>query len=143
MRLPRTVSACLLFSLATDPPGAFGSSLVLDETILSDTALMVTSPPDFVIGYGLPLHSTTGHHVTLAQPILVLTDAPVSIFLQPYNRPSLPGVMVYNNWFEPGDIRPMIPASAGHSHDQPVFGINQQVVATAGVTWGAVKALFE
>ncbi len=131
------------FTIATDPPGAFGTLLAFEETELDERALMITMAPDYVIGYGLPLFADTDHRVVMVQPVVVLSTAPIALMLQPYGDPSLPGVMAYNDWFNPADIRPLIPNSAGHSHEMPVFGINQQIVATEGVTWGTIKALFE
>jgi hypothetical protein len=131
------------FTIATDPPGAFGTILALGETKLEQGALMMTTAPDYVIGYALPLFSSTDHRVVVAQAFTVLSRVPVSLELQPYARPSLPGAMAYNDWFDPGDLRPMLPNSADHGHDMPVFGVNRDLVATEGVTWGAVKALFD
>lgn len=129
------------FTIATEPAGAFGTILALEETELPDQGLMVNTAPDYVIGYGLPIFSYTGHRVVLAQPVTVLSATPVALLLQPYGRPSLPDVMAYNDWFHPSDIRTL--SSASHDHVSPVFGVNQQLVATEGVTWGTIKALYE
>jgi hypothetical protein len=129
------------FAIATEPADAFGTILHLEETELPDRGLMVTTAPDYVVGYGLPVLSYTGHRVVLAQPITVLSAAPVSFFLRPYANPSLPDVMAYNDYWNPGDIRILAPA--GQDHGSPVFAVNQQLVATEGATWGTVKALFE
>lgn len=131
------------FTVATDPPGAFGTILALGDTELDDSAVMITTAPDYVIGYGLPLASYTGHRVVLAQEFTVLSSAPVLLMLQPYSDPTLPGVMAYDDWFNPADVRAMIPNSDGHSHDLPVFGVNQEIVATEGATWSTIKATFE
>lgn len=130
------------FTIATDPPGAFGTILVLEDTVLPYRAVMVTVAPDYGIGYGNPV-LTLDHRVLLAQPITLLSTTPVALFLQPYSDASLPDAMVYNDWHNPADIRVAIPNSAGHSHTEPVFGVNRQVVATDGATWGKVKALFD
>lgn len=93
------------FTIATEPAGAFGTILALEETELPDSGLMDTAAPDYVVGYGLPIFSYTGHRVVMAQPVTVLSATPVSLLLQPYSRPSLPDVMAYNDWFNPADIR--------------------------------------
>ena len=91
-----------------------------------------------IIGWAEPLLTIDDSIYLGYKTFLVITSEPFGIYLGPSNIPSIPGHMAF---LDPGyGLHPLYPTSG--SYDDPVFGVNTQVVATERATFDQVKALY-
>ncbi len=87
----------------------------------------------------------TGNDIVLAEIQIGTYDAAPTggyVFIAPYfAAPSIPGSMGITDGDDNHSISPAFPSSG--DYEDPVFGINMDVVPTEDTSWGSVKSMFQ
>ncbi|MFO7654439.1 MAG: hypothetical protein R6X25_11540 [Candidatus Krumholzibacteriia bacterium] len=130
---------CVEFIVTHDPGIAFSGFTWNQNNIDIDS-----SPTGVIAGFAepaIPVYDGTDYAFVGTADILVFTDQPVLIYLNPHTTPSIPGFMTYCNGLDIGDLKEVLPSSG--AFELPIFGINTDVqVRAESATWSSVKDLF-
>ena len=110
---------------------------VVYSTGMPDGGLNVGTAPDVVVGLAAPLPIISGSAALFRWSVYVTDLDPHHVFM----GLTRDGYMdIFDSEDQSSPLVDMRPSSGDFS--MPVFGINAEVVATEGQTWGGVKALF-
>lgn len=118
------------------------ANFVVQNETLPPQALNIGTPPDYIVGLGLPITVTDNAVVLVSWRCRTFDDTvPQNFFLGPASIQSIAGKMAINHPTDPNvPLVACYPASGDYA--APVFSVNGGAVAVEHETWGGVKSLF-
>jgi len=131
------------FAWRMDPEPAVAPFIL--QVDLPPGAVPIGTNFNFVVGLGVGYPFGNGDHLTLVTMQMLFPGDPGTTYayLAPAENTSIPDVMVYNDFNDPGLLLPMYPNSVDGDFANPVFGFNDEDgVATVPSTLSEIKALY-